>query len=310
MPRVALVTVQAARARDDDLAPLEAALREAGAEVHALDWDDPAAQWASHDVAVLRSPWDYTRRLPEFLQWVEQVASQTRLLNGPCVVRWNTDKHYLAELKAAGVPVVPGLYLEIGGSARATLDPWLASLEAFSEFVIKPCVGAGSWDAMRFGRADQDAAVRHARRMLSEGRGVLVQPYLERVDSWGETALIYVDGAFSHAIRKGALLRRGRESGPAMFAPELIAARDPDPAEFAVAELALAAVQRLLPREVPLLYARVDLLRDNEGAPCVLELELTEPSLFFDLGPGSAARFARAIVGRCADAANGHAGPG
>jgi O-ureido-D-serine cyclo-ligase len=125
---------------------------------------------------------------------------------------------------------------------------------------------------------------------------VLLQPYLDRVDEHGETALIFFDGKFSHAIRKGPLLRRGEGPTRALFAAEHITPRQPDAAELALAERTLAAI----PFPQPLLYARVDLIHDANGSPCVLELELTEPSLFFAHAAGSAARFARAIFARVA----------
>jgi len=161
------------------------------------------------------------------------------------------------------------------------------------EFVVKPAVGAGSRDAQRFGREERDAAVQHALRMLNEKRSVLLQPYLNRVDELGETALIYFDGEFSHAIRKGPLLKRKEGPMTELFAKETITARIPDPAEIEVGARAL----RAMPFETPL-YARVDLIRDQKGEPVVLELELIEPSLFFPFAVGSAEKFAATVVRR------------
>jgi O-ureido-D-serine cyclo-ligase len=120
---------------------------------------------------------------------------------------------------------------------------------------------------------------------------VLLQPYLERVDDQGETALMYFNGEFSHAIRKGPLLPRGSGPTKALFAPEQITPRTPSADELALG----AHVLRALPF-APLLYARIDLLRDADGLPCVLELELAEPSLFFAYAAGAAPRFARLIA--------------
>ena len=161
------------------------------------------------------------------------------------------------------------------------------------EFVVKPAVGAGSRDAQRFGRKEKDDAARHAQRMLNEKRSVLLQPYLSRVDEFGETALIYFEGEFSHAIRKGPLLKRKEGPTTELFAKETITARVPDAAELSVGAQALQA----LPFETPL-YARVDLIRDQKDEPVVLELELIEPSLFFPFEGRSAERFAAAVVRR------------
>ena len=304
---IALVTARAARDQDEDLSPLDAALRACGAKVTIVDWDDTAVDWSAFDLALLRSPWDYSQRLPEFLAWAERTAAQSRLLNPLPVIRWNTDKHYLAELARAGVATVPSVFVEPGDDADAALDRFFCDDASLSrpaamlshertgeEFVVKPAVGAGSRDAQRYARADCANALVHARRLLGAGRSVLLQPYLDRVDAYGETALIFFNGAFSHAIRKGPLLCRGEAPTRALFAPEHILPRTPGADELLVAERTLAAI----PFAQPLLYARVDLIRDASGAPCVLELELTEPSLFFAHAPGSAERFAKAILAR------------
>jgi len=284
--RIALVTAIAAYALDEDLQPLQQALHSAGIEAPILAWDDDTVSWSRFDIALLRSPWDYTNRLAEFLDWAERTSTQTRLLNPLEVVRHNTDKHYLGELAARGLSVVPSRFVEPDDLAAARLDAFLAEFSDAAEFVVKPCVGAGSRDAQRYSRAQVLAARAHVERLQSQRRSVLLQPYLASVDDAGETALMYFNGVFSHAIRKGPLLQRGAGPTRALFAPEKITARTPGADELALAEAVLAA----LPGG-PLAYARVDLIRGTDGAPCLLELELTEPSLFFAFSEGAADRF-------------------
>jgi O-ureido-D-serine cyclo-ligase len=290
-PTIALVTATAAREVDEDMPSLESALRAAGADVTIAEWDRPH-NWSRFDIAVLRSTWDYPQRLVEFLDWAEAVSRVTRLLNPLPVVRWNSDKHYLHDLAQKEVPSVLTRFVEPGDRP----DPGIAELlgqPGVDEFVVKPAVGGGSRDAQRFGREEQEQAARHAQRMLSESRSVLLQPYLNRVDEYGETALIYFEGEFSHAIRKGPLLKRKEGPTTALFAKESITPRVPDSSELAVGARALNALQFPTP-----LYARVDLIRDQNGDPVVLELELIEPSLFLPFGPGSAERLAAAVVRR------------
>ena len=297
MPHVALVTVQAARATDEDLAPLATALRDAGAQVSIVDWDDAAVDWSQFDVSVLRSCWDYTERYVEFLIWAERVSHLTRLLNPFETVRWNTDKHYLGELERAGIAIVPSRFIEPGADATAALQAFLDEYRGCAELVVKPAIGAGSRDTQRHAREATDAITAHVERLLNADRSVLLQPYLDRVDEAGETALIHFDGEYSHSIRKGPLLRRGEGSTDSLYAPEQIDAREPAADERALA----ARVLKALPiAEVPA-YARVDLIRAADGTPALLELELAEPSLFFLHAPGSAERFATVLLARCAD---------
>ncbi len=231
-------------------------------------------------------------RLDDFLAWTRFVAAVTRIANRPEVVAWNTDKTYLRDLAAAGVPVVPTMFLEPGDDP----DGWRpAALDLDGDVVVKPTVSAGSRDTLRHAADDRDGAARaHVARLLGDGRSVMVQPYLDAVDDRGETALMFFDGVFSHAIRKGPLLVRGAEGArvQGLFVQEEIEPRQPTAAELAVARAVLAAT----PGGRSPLFARVDLLPGPDGGPVLLELELTEPSLFFAHAEGAADRFAAAIA--------------
>jgi O-ureido-D-serine cyclo-ligase len=286
------VTCRAARGLDGDLPPLLTVFAAAGASAEIVDWDDGEVDWARFDLALLRSAWDYTERLPQFLAWVERTATSTLLINPVAVVRWNSDKHYLLELARAQLPVVPTHIAEAGSAARPVLEEFLAR-HAAEELVVKPAVGAGSRDARRHARRDTAEILAHMQSLLATGRSVMLQPYLESVDRDGETALMFIDGRFSHAIRKGPLLPAGAPATVALFAPEDIRPRVPGADELAVAERVMAR----LPFDT-LLYGRVDLIRDESGRPCVLELELTEPSLYLAHQPGSAQRFAATALER------------
>lgn len=289
--RIALVSARAARHLDEDLPPLTSALREVGAEVLVADWDDPDVDWASCRLALLRSTWDYWQRLEEFLAWAQRTARLTTLLNPPAVVRWNTDKHYLADLARGGAPIVPSRFVEPGEGASEALEAFLRA-EVSADWVVKPAVGAGSKDAARYARGDESAAIDHIERLTHARRSVVLQPYLGQVDREGETALIYFGGHFSHAICKGPLLRRGNAPASGLFAQEQITPRVPAEEELRVAERVMAA----LPFAKPL-YARVDLIRGDDGGPRLLELELTEPSLFLAHATGAARRLADELCG-------------
>ena len=201
-------------------------------------------------------------------------------------MRWNIDKHYLGELAGAGAAVIETHFIEpADGLIEAAA---LAPLGGAAEFVIKPCIGAGSRDAQRFVRSQIEAAVTHANRLLARGESIMLQPYLNRVDELGETALIYLGGRYSHAIRKGPLLKPNAEASDDLFLAEDIQPRIASDAEHAVAETVLKALPH------PALYARVDLLPGADG-PRLLELELVEPSFFFEHSEDAAERLARRV---------------
>lgn len=326
--RVALVTSAAHRHLDDDLDPVAAALEALGVAVTIADWHDATLAWDRFDLAVVRSPWDYTTQLEAFLAWSERVAAVTTLANPRPVLAWNTDKRYLVQLAAHGVPVVPTTVLEPGEARDAASDQagdatwdraWASAATGAqavagvaagasaggvaadaAAVVVKPVVSAGARDTERFDLADAAAAHAHAGALLGAGRAVLVQPYLAGVESQGETALVYLGDRFSHALRKGALLVPGVEMVEGLYRREQMAARDPASAELDVADQVLDALGACLPGvdRRDLLYARVDLVPGPDGAPVLLELEVTEPSLFHAHAPGSAARFAEAIAAR------------
>jgi hypothetical protein len=285
MPRpVLLATCAALPDGDDDADVLNAALAEVGVAARWVPWRD--LKPGDDALVVLRSTWDYTDRPAEFLAWV---AGLPHVLNPAEVVAWNTDKLYLRDLAEAGVATVPTAFAAPGEAIE---------FAGHAEFVVKPSIGAGSRGAGRFGADEVAAARRHATRLHEADRVVLVQPYLDAIDTVGETALIYVDGEFSHAVRKAALLPAAFAhplDGAALYVEEAIEPRAASEAELAVGSAALAAIRDRFGADQ--LYARVDLLPGPDG-PVLVELELAEPSLFLQHGADAARRFATAIAAR------------
>ncbi|MGY1672495.1 ATP-grasp domain-containing protein [Geodermatophilus sp. SYSU D00710] len=288
MPDVLLASCAAAAGRDEDEPLLLAALAAAGLSAAPADWADGGVDWGAAAAVVVRSTWDYAPRRAEFLAWAHRVEAATLLANPADVLAWNTDKRYLRELAATGVPVVPTAWVEAPEDAAAALARWPGDV------VVKPVVSAGARDTVRFAPADRDGAGALAARILAGGRAVMVQPYLDRLDAEGETGLVYVDGAHSHAFGKGALLA-GEALGEGLYAEEEITARTATPAQRAVGDRVLAWVVERTGRTP--LYARVDLVPGADG-PQVIEVELTEPSLFLTTDAGAADRFAAAISTR------------
>lgn len=252
-------------------------------DVAVVDWDDPAVDWAGFDRVVVRSTWDYQRRLPEFLAWVDRVAALTELLNPPEMIRWNTDKRYLAELAEAGVPITPTEFVAAGERARFPEG----------DIVVKPAVGAGSVDAASYRPDQRELAERHVARLHGAGQVVLIQPLLASVAAEGEWPLMFFGGRFSHAANKRvALPQAGEVEG--LFAAEDNTGHVATPAQIAAAQHAVDLVTAQFGTPT---YARVDLVRADDGEFCVLEVELIEPSLFLPYADDQAAdRLAAALL--------------
>ena len=283
MSRVAIATCEGEAVDTEDQALLDAALSAQGIVSSLVPWDAEGIDWGRFDLVVIRSTWDYTERVATFLDWA---ASVPRLANPAPVLAWNTDKRYLADLAAVGVPVVPTDFVE---------DPARLVVPEGPHFVVKPTVGAGSMGAAKFAATQGEDARRHLSQLVASGGTAMVQPYLDRVESESETGIVVIDGRVSHAIAKSAMLVAAELDRSGLFRAEAISARLPRADELAVAEVALSAASAHLGLAEPLLYARVDLLPTEDG-PVVIELELTEPSLFLSTAPRSADRLAEAIA--------------
>lgn len=285
MSTAILATCAALPDGDEDAARLVAALERAGVRARWQVWTDPAVDWAA-GLTVVRSTWDYTERPEQFLRWIRSVPC---LANPADVIEWSSDKTYLADLVGAGVPIVPTAFARPGESP---------SLPSGVEFVVKPSVGAGSRGAGRFAAGDLDGGLAQVDMLHAAGRTVLIQPYQREVDTRGETALLYFDGEFSHAVSKGAMLPEGTAHpmfGHSLYVEERIAPRIASDAELAVGAKAISYLRERFGQD--LLYTRVDLLPGADG-PVLVELEVAEPSAFLGHDGGAADRFAAAIAAR------------
>lgn len=286
---IAIATAAKARGSDEDEPLLITALESAGLRARSVIWDNPTTDWSTFGSVVVRSTWDYSLRRREFLAWADRVGSE-RLRNSAEVLWWNTDKVYLRALARRGVAIVPTTWIA-PDSNEVTLP---AVSPQTGEYVVKPSVSAGSRDTARYVAGQDEDATDHIRRIQQSGRFAMVQPYIASVDATGETALVYIDGSFSHAVRKAPLLpAAGHATIDGLFASEKITPQEPTASQRTVADHIVAVAQSLLGG---LIYARVDLVDCPDGTPLLLELELSEPSLFLTHAPGSADRLAAAIA--------------
>jgi glutathione synthase/RimK-type ligase-like ATP-grasp enzyme len=282
--RLAWVTTDEARGRDEDEPVGLAALARTGTSVEVVSWHDPAVDWTRFDRVVLRSAWDYPQHLSAFLTWLDRVAEVSDLVNPPAMVRWSLDKSYLAELDHAGVPVTLTTFVRPGEQPSFPAG----------DFVVKPAIGAGSRDAASYAADDHAAATAHVARLHDAGSVVLVQPFVASVATDGEWPLVFFGGRFSHAASKRVALPRAG-SVDDLFAEETNTGHVASVAQIEVAQAAIDHVCSTLGTPA---YARVDLVRGDAGDYRVLEVELVEPSLFLAHADAAAAdRLAEVLTG-------------
>jgi glutathione synthase/RimK-type ligase-like ATP-grasp enzyme len=270
---------------DQDDAPLATALRARGLTVGLAAWDDPDVDWSAAGAVVIRSTWDYTDRRDDFLAWTERVEEVTPLHNSADVVRWNTHKGYLIELEERGAPIVPTAWL--GQGDRIDLGQLLDG-RGWNRAIVKPAVDAGARGLLRVEPDDRAAGQAHLDALLARG-DAMVQPYAGSVERDGELSVIHIDGAYSHAIRKRPPAGEFRIQVEYGGRYEL---ETPPQETLDLAAWVLESTGH------GFLYARVDLLTDDNGTPQLAELEVTEPSLYLTHAPAAAERLAGAIHGR------------
>jgi glutathione synthase/RimK-type ligase-like ATP-grasp enzyme len=256
-----------------------------------VDWDDKSVDWSAFDCVVIRSTWDYYSRLDEFQEWLMRVSQETAVHNFPEVVQWNIDKRYLLELEEEGIPVIPTTFIS------STSEIAFAPLDA--DVMVKPVISAGSNDTARF-VGDPIGAQKFAEGILASGRAVMVQPYVSAIDEHGEIGLVYFAGEISHAFHKGPIFRDNDLSHNGLYMEEVISPHEATLAEQALGDRVMAMLANRF--DSPPLYARVDMVESENGAPSIMEVELIEPSLFLHVDDASADHLARVLAGLNAEA--------
>lgn len=254
-----------------------------GWSVETVSWHSDSPNWDKFDYVIVRSTWDYQQHAEDFLVCLEGIdTSSAVLLNPLSLMKWNIEKLYLKDLQSNGVPIVETMWgTEFNNGVIE---------EAFAHFscdtvVIKPTLSANADDTFKLSTADWHVNERVLYDTFQQ-RDFMIQPFLSSVVDEGEYSLFYFDGEFSHAIKKVPQkgdFRVQEEHGGSLHSITV------DSEQLAVAEKALAA----MPCDA--LYARVDLVKQNNNW-VIMELELIEPSLYFNLDPQSPFRFVEALV--------------
>lgn len=285
--RIALASCADLPEWEVDDRPLYAALRARGADLAVVPWDDRSFRWRECDGCLIRTTWDYQERREEFIAWAERTSRVTRLFNPLDIIRWNTHKSYLRDLKSSGVATVPTVWLAAGSNCdiRSVLTD-----RGWKHGFIKPAVGSTARETLLFDGSPNGivAAERHLARLLP-AEDLLVQPFLDSVRTLGEFSAVIIDGEITHTVRKVPAPGDYRVQDD-FGATDEPCALSPDERKTALDAVRAAGGD--------LLYARADFLRDDSGRLLLTELELVEPSLFFRHCPAAADRLANALLAR------------
>ena len=275
---VALATCEAVRDLEKDERFLLNALRARGLDAGPVVWDDHSVNWSGVRLCLIRSVWDYYLRRDEFLSWLDSLPSSVQVWNPPDVIRWNSHKGYLRDLEGRGVPTIPTEWFVPGDSPDLAA---LARANSWDGVVVKPVVSAGAHRTHVFESSAAALAQQHLDDLLREGEA-MVQPFMDEVHDNGERSAIVIDGAITHAVRKTSV-----------FDPTFV--DEPPRIEISPQEEKLVR-QALEAAGFDYLYARVDMVHDDDGAPRLMELEMFEPSLYFDEAQDAAERLADRVV--------------
>lgn len=266
----------------DDM--LQAPLAAKGWQLNNVVWHEKGINWDNFDVVVVRSTWDYQQYVDQFIAVLQSIEKSHAALENPySVMQWNIDKRYLRDISAT-VPIVPTRWYDTFDTAKVAN---CFEFFAVNEIIIKPTVSANSDDTFRLNQAAFKRSREHLTQLFNN-RSFMVQPFLNSILEEGEYSLFYFSGNYSHAILKRPAqgdFRVQEEHGGHLFA------HSPTPDMLQCAQQALAAI----PGEC--LYARIDLIRVEEHW-AVMELELIEPSLYFNLDEASPQRFVDAFVAK------------
>ena len=258
-------------------------MKEYGYIVSERPWQSDS-NWSKYDYVIIRSTWDYQDHADEFIKVLQDIEnSSATLLNPLSIIQWNINKHYLRDLESNGVTIVPTIWND-------TLAEELL-VSAFRDFakgelIIKPAISANADDTYRIKHDNQEEFLREHQAKF-QNREFLLQPFMDAITDEGEYSLFYFNGELSHCILKTPKdddFRVQEEHGGRLKLIE-----QPENELLSCGEICLNAIPETL------LYARLDFVR-FEGSFVLMEAELIEPSLYFNLDPQSPQRFARAFA--------------
>ncbi len=233
--------------------------------VDVQSWDDPKVEWTKYKAVVIRSAWDYTKHVAEFLAWTKSVAAMgVEVINPLDAIEWNSNKRYLLDLANAGVPLLPTTLVDDTSTESIELP------ESTTGWIVKPTVGSSSKRIEKFDSDSADKVKDYATELVESGVDALIQPFAEEIAN-GEVSFVFFGDQYSHACNKTPANGDFRVQFEYGGHDNYFDASEDD---IAQARAVLQAIQ------FDVLYARIDMVNIN-GTFHLMELELIEPYLFF-----------------------------
>lgn len=277
--RIAYVSCAELPEPDIDERPLVDGLISAGHDAVVAAWDDESVDWAGFDLVVVRATWNYAHHVDAFVAWIDRVDGVTKLLNSAMTMKWNLHKGYLRGLSEGGVPIIPTAFVDQGMDASVAE---IAESEGWGKIVIKPTISAGSFGTKVFDldAGDGESAQAFFDEMIAQ-REMMIQKFMNSVDTIGETAMIVIDGELTHAIEKRP---RFDDQDEEVYLRDEIS---DEMRSFAAGVLDACGMEYL--------YGRVDVIPGDDGEMLLSELELLEPSLFFPYSSRAVDVFVRGV---------------
>ena len=259
-----------------------------GVHVDVISWHAIDIDWSQYDAVIVRSTWDYQEHANAFIdKLIEITKHDTVLINPLSLMQWNISKRYLQILQTQGITIIPSVFFD-----SVAISDIYAQFAYFDtqEIIIKPLISANSDNTFRLDHTNLIAQAGPLSNIFSTTPCV-IQPFLDSVINEGEYSLFYFNGEYSHTIRK--VPKSGDFRVQEEHGGELITVI-PDERQLSAAAKVLAA----LPEKS--LYARVDLIRNPRAQKDdiwqLMEVELIEPSLYFNMDEASPERFVQATL--------------
>ncbi|WP_291119799.1 ATP-grasp domain-containing protein [Flavobacterium sp. UBA6135] len=251
-------------------------------QAQAVVWDDESIDWTQFDFLIFRNTWDYYQKEITFNLWLDKIKSLgIKTFNPISVIQKNKHKFYLKELEKEGISILPTIFLEKNSSQNLrNLIP-----ENWEKIVIKPAFSAGSYLTKLIDRSELESIQEEFNEHF-ETKDFLLQEFRPEIKDLGETSFIFFDGKFSHAVNKKPIENDFRVQIQYGGKYTLI---EPNQDLVLQAELVVSKIPEKL------LYARVDgIVIENKLH--LMEIELIEPDLYFDLSDGARERFVEGFL--------------